>query len=443
MNESLVVYSQPEEMPRAEGVRVTVEGRNVPVLSTRDVNFVVFAFHGKVRVQVEFGPGSEPDDQALRLHVEEPSVCPLSRGIPVALEDDTACFELPEPRSVSLEIPGRKILYLFAAELIVDPPDPDSDDVVYFAAGQVHSDAKVVLKSNQTLFLEGGAVLCGRVWTEGAENVRIAGHGIMDMSRLPDRGRSVLFTECRDVEVSGITMLDSKGWNIMLHRCTRAVVRGVKQIGLEVTSDGVDVVASEDVLVDDCFLHNNDDCIAVKCFQNALYKAADDPRNPVAVRRVTVQNSVLCNTHSGNVMEIGYELRGSVIEDVTFRNCDVLGSHSIGGTFTIHNGDRAVVRNILYEDIRVEHMYSRFVDFRILLSRYSRDEERGQIQNVTLRNIAFPIDIHNSISLIGGHDEAHMVKGVHFEDVYVGENKVTHPDALNMYVKYSESITFQ
>ena len=443
MKDNLVVYDQPREMPRAEGVRVTVEGRDVPVLSTRDVNYVIFAFEGTVQVRVEFGTGSAHDAPALQVHVDKPSICPLSRGIAVSFEDETACFELPEPRPVSLEIPGKKILYLFATEPISQMPDPDSDDVVFFASGQVHSDETVVLKSNQTLFLEGGAVLRCRIWTEGAQNVTIAGHGILDLSQFTNMGHSIRFTKCRNVDVSGITMIDSQGWNIMLHRCKDAEVRDVKQIGMVIASDGIDIVASEDVLVDNCFLHNNDDCIAVKCYPNISKYDLRDPLDSVSVRNVTIQNSVLCNTYAGNVMEIGFELSGDTVEDVTFRNCDVLGSHSIGGIFTIHNGDRAVVRNIRYEDIRIEHIYARFVDFTILLSRYSCDTERGQIQNVTLKNIRFPIDIYNSISLVGGYDETHTVNDIHFENVYVGERKVTHPDDLNLYSKYSQNVTFR
>jgi len=443
MNSSLVIYSQPEEMPRAEGVTVTVDGRDATVLSTKEVNYVVFAFTGKVQIRVDFGEGSSSDGCGIAHHVTEPSICPLSRNIPVSFQNETAQFELDEPRAVSLEIPGRKILYFFVSEPIQTPPDPKSENVLYYAAGKVHSDETIFLRSNQTLYIEGGAVLRSRVWADEADSVTITGHGILDFSHLPDKFRSICCNKCTNVDISGITMIDSKGWNITLHRCKGASVSDVKQIGLEVTSDGIDVVASEDILVDNCFLHNNDDCISIKCFQNATYQAEDKPNDPVSVRNVTVQNSVMCNTHAGNVLEIGFELRGDIIEDVTFINCDILGSHSNSGIFTIHNGDRALVRNIRYEDIRIEHVYSRLLDFTILFSRYSRDKQRGQIQNVTLKNITFPADEFNSISLIGGFDAEHMVRDIHFEDVYVDGKKVTHPDDLNLYTKYCKNITFQ
>jgi hypothetical protein len=44
----------------------------------------------------------------------------------------------------------------------------------------------------------------------------------------------------------------------------------------------------------------------------------------------------------------------------------VIAAHGEGGVFTIHNGDRACISRVLYEDIRVEHFYDKLVDFRIM-----------------------------------------------------------------------------
>lgn len=65
-------------------------------------------------------------------------------------------------------------------------------------------------------------------------------------------------------------------------------------------------------------------------------------------------------------------------KNVTFRNCDLIHVEGPEGTFTIHNGDRAVVKNVLYEDIRVENSQGWLIDFKILFSQYSKDKERGK-----------------------------------------------------------------
>jgi len=79
----------------------------------------------------------------------------------------------------------------------------------------------------------------------------------------------------------------------------------------------------------------------------------------------------------GQAMEIGHELRTASVRDIRFRDCDVLAVHGHGGVFGIHNADRATVSDVLYENIRVEHHYEKLVDFRIVKSRWSKDDQRG------------------------------------------------------------------
>jgi hypothetical protein len=53
-------------------------------------------------------------------------------------------------------------------------------------------------------------------------------------------------------------------------------------------------------------------------------------------------------------------IKSDSIKNIRFKNIDVLCCHGHGGVFTIHNGDRAVIEDILYEDIRVEHYFDKF-----------------------------------------------------------------------------------
>jgi polygalacturonase len=158
----------------------------------------------------------------------------------------------------------------------------------------------------------------------------------------------------------------------------------LKQIGEVVSSDGIDVVGSQDVLIEGCFLRNNDDCIAVKSTNHSARRHSKYSDWRRDVRGVEVRGCVFLNARAGNVMEIGFELQADSISDITFRDIDVLCGHGEGGVFTIHNGDHATVSRIVWEDIRVEHFYDKLVDFRILNSRWSGDDERGQIRDVRL-----------------------------------------------------------
>jgi hypothetical protein len=157
---------------------------------------------------------------------------------------------------------------------------------------------------------------------------------------------------------------------------------------------------------------------------------------------VLVQRCVCWNDHAGNVFEIGFETRCARISGITFRDCDVIGAHGEGGVFTIHAGDRAEICDVLYEDIRVEHMYDKFVDFRVLHSRYSKDAERGRIHDVTLRRIRTCPDPFNTLSLLGGCDATHEVSDIRFEDVRIGEQAVASAEDLHLFLRHARNIAF-
>jgi hypothetical protein len=136
-----------------------------------------------------------------------------------------------------------------------------------------------------------------------------------------------------------------------------------------------------------------------------------------------VRDCVFINDRGGNATEIGYELRCDHVRNITFRNCDVLSVHGHGAPFAIHNGDHATVSDVLYEDIRVEHYYDKIIDFRVLHSQWNRDDERGQIRNISLRNIKIMPAIYNegyTISVIGGYDAEHTVENIVLEEFYLG-----------------------
>ena len=59
---------------------------------------------------------------------------------------------------------------------------PRGTDVIYYGRG-VHDAGLIALKSNQTLFIDEGAVVYGRVTARDARHARIIGHGILDGNR--------------------------------------------------------------------------------------------------------------------------------------------------------------------------------------------------------------------------------------------------------------------
>jgi polygalacturonase len=201
--------------------------------------------------------------------------------------------------------------------------------------------------------------------------------------------------------------------------------------------DGIDIVSSRHVLVDDCFLRTKDDCIAIKAgvtYHTSFF-------NQVPTVDVQVINSVFWNAEWGNGLEIGFETRADSIKDIVFRNIDLIHVEGGEGTFTIHNGDRALVENVLYEDIRVEDSRGLLVDFKILESVYSKDKERGHIKNITFRNIDVTGEFFPP-SLMLGFDINHRIEGVNFVDFRIWGTPVKAVSELKADLKFTENIVF-
>lgn len=151
------------------------------------------------------------------------------------------------------------------------------------------------------------------------ENVAVRGRGILDMSDLPWHSRRTLwFLDSRNILVEGITMLNSATWTIVAGNCENVTIRNVKQIASEDTSsDGVDLLHCRDVVVEDCFMRNDDDAICVKT-----------PWGGEPARNILVQRCVIWNERARGLGLISETRRD--IENVTFRDCDIIHDFSDG-----------------------------------------------------------------------------------------------------------------
>ena len=253
-----------------------------------------------------------------------------------------------------------------------------------------------------------------------------------------------MLERCPGVLVEDLTFVRPAGWMLLLGACAGATVRNLKQIGEVMSSDGIDVVGSRDVLIEDCFLHNNDDCVVVKAFvvgaKNVNGVQVDGREN---VENVLVRRCTFANWFGGNAMEIGHELSVERVKNVVFRDIDVLHVHGTGAVFSLHNFDRALVEDVLFEDIRIEHCYDKFIDFRISRSRFSTDDQRGRMRNITIRNVTW----HQSrycpgytTSLVGGWDADHLVEDVTLENIVINGRPVRHLDELEIHTRHCRGL---
>jgi len=434
------IYNHPKSIPFSTDFKLTINGKAIEILATGVVDFAICALEpADFPAHVEVVVGRKIDEVTLR---------PLSKKLKAVVENETVRFTLERPEKISIDFGGSpKALYLYAQGPETKPPAVADASVVTFPVGQVTEAAELSLEDGQTLYLPGGAVLKGRIYVKGRKGIRICGHGIFDGSLYtqgkPDSGPSILLERCEDVLIEDITMVRPSGWMIVLGACANVTVRNVKEIGEVVTSDGIDVVGSRDVLIEDCFLHNNDDCVVVKAFffggrrkEGIRFDARENVEN------VLVRNCTFANWMCGNAMEIGYELAVDKVDGVFFQDIDVIHVHGSGAVFSIHNSDFAAISNVLFENIRIEH-YDKLIDLRVLTSRYGTSEGRGSVKGVTFRDIYWsrtPFNAGSTISLIGGWDEKHPIEDVLIENFVIDGKPIQHLDELEICTRHCNNL---
>jgi polygalacturonase len=432
----VITYNYPRICPQSSDFKLKANGQEVFVYQTSAEPFASFSGSGMVHVEVET---TKPNPNI--------GISPKKLGIVPKFEGNKISFDLPSGTNVALVVESKPILFIYADKVAENVPSPTDQGVYYFKAGQVYEVGELRLKDNETLYIEGGAVVRGCVRATSAKNVRISGYGVLDGGYYSKGGsrRTIVFEDCRNSVIEDITIIEPTSWMIVLGISQDITVRNVKEIGTVGSTDGCDIVGSKKIRIENCIFRNGDDCIAIKSLDlrghgTATLDFTSD------VEDVEVTGSTFVAYIGGTALEIGHELRTGSIKNIRFANNDILGVHGYGGVFGIHNADHATVSDILFENIKVEHYYNKLIDFKVIKSMWGKDAERGQIRNVTLRNIDVTQSIYNagySMSLIGGYDATHTAQNIVFDNFRLNGEKVTNADQLELYVKQAKNVTFK
>ena len=425
-----------EDIPVSELYQVKINGKEQRVYHTEFFDFVSFLDENeKAEVEVTV---NEPFQKAV--------IRPTAAQIPFKEEENKISISLPAGKRITLELDDKleSPLYVLPGKYI---PKPENATYV-FENGKAYNVGCLQLNSDETVYIEYGAVVSGRIYSRMADRVRILGNGILyggNWHAWDENGAEQLIVPVlgENIEIRGITLLDGGSWHIVPVACKNVLIEDVNVLGKVITGDGVDIVGCENVVLRNCFIRANDDCISIKAVE------FQDPSGCTDVRHILVEDCLFWNAEFGNTLEIGYETRCDEITDVVFRNCDVVhcqyeGNQS-GGVLTIHNADRAHVHDIVYENIRIEDAQEKFIDIKTLDSKYSRDRERGMVNDIFFKNIeitesTFPVSIIRGFEM---KNEVCRPHGFYFDNVVIHGEKVMSPGELHMVVELSDELKFQ
>ena len=425
-----------EDIPVSELYQVKINGKEQRVYHTEFFDFVSFLDENE-KAEVEVTVNESFQKAVIR---------PTAVQIPFKEEGNKISISLPAGKRITLELDDKleSPLYVLPGKYI---PKPENATYV-FENGKAYNVGCLQLNSDETVYIEYGAVVSGRIYSRMADRVRILGNGILyggNWHAWDENGAEQLIVPVlgENIEIRGITLLDGGSWHIVPVACKNVLIEDVNVLGKVITGDGVDIVGCENVVLRNCFIRANDDCISIKAVE------FQDPSGCTDVRHILVEDCLFWNAEFGNTLEIGYETRCDEITDVVFRNCDVVhcqyeGNQS-GGVLTIHNADRAHVHDIVYENIRIEDAQEKFIDIKTLDSKYSRDRERGMVNDIFFKNIeitesTFPVSIIRGFEM---KNEVCRPHGFYFDNVVIHGEKVMSPGELHMVVELSDELKFQ
>ena len=378
-----------------------------------DATMVQFDFSGKVEVLVQKNNGE----------IRSAVVRPLAKGIQPEIDGNFLLFTIDKPQKLSVEFNGDRLsnLHVFANPIIENVPDKNDPNVMYFESG-IHEPTDTTGKcfripSNTTVYLEGGAVLKGRLNCDSVENVKILGHGM-----LLEHQQGISIAYSKNVLIEGITVINSRHYTVSGGQSTGITIKNLKSFSYQGWSDGLDFMSCSDVTIDDVFLRNSDDCIALYTHRWNFYGDCRNVRVLNSTLWADIAHPINIGTH-GNT-ETGDE----VLEDMLFKNIDILEHDEddvpYQGCMAIDAGDRNRVKNILFEDIRVESIQEGRLFHINVRFNGKYDKQPGQsIDGVTFRNITYN-GVGENPSLIKGLDKDRMVRDVIFENVVVNGKKM-------------------
>ncbi len=169
----------------------------------------------------------------------------------------------------------------------------------------------LVLKSGVKLFLPQGCVLQGdtlpelfpdmapkQIWFKGKENhhnraiiyaegqtnIGISGKGTLDgqgekvysrflEGKIPFRWMNILFTQCQNVSVSGIKLINSPSWMQFYQGCKNLKISDIRvsNFGAK-NNDGLDLESCQHVKIENAVIHSDDDALVFKSMSEGEMK---------------------------------------------------------------------------------------------------------------------------------------------------------------------------
>ena len=410
-------------------------GYQRPMNQTEIASFAYFDMNGEVEVKINSSK-----------EIKTVNIRPTEFGIKPVIEGKTIKIKITKPIHFSVEVNGyHNAMHVFANPAENFKINKEDPKVHYFGPG-VHEAGTITVKSDETVFIDGGAVVYGYINSENARNIKIIGRGILDASKI-ERGKAPHMINLKKVQnafISGIILRDAHMWALTPTSCDSVVIDNIKMIGLwRYNSDGIDIVSCSNVVIKNCYIRAFDD--------NIVIRGTKGPYNDgfKVIQNIKVDSCVLWNDW-GRALEIGASIVADTIKNITFSNCYI--PHYTSVAMDIQNCDRGTIKDIHFNDISIEGQISdsltlgtlpiftkawgKIIVLGIYGSFYSSDSTRGHINDIHFDNIRLqsvnPTGIYHTVydSTLIKTDVNNFIR----DNIYFGNIKSTSTNPAHVYL---------
>ncbi len=168
----------------------------------------------------------------------------------------------------------------------------------------------------------------------------------------PSPPRAIVFQDCSGVHISELFLKNQARWGYVFIYCENVVAEklSAKADHNIPSSDGMDVDSCRKVLITECYLECNDDCLSIKSGKDEDGRRVNRPCEDIiiekthfayghggaamgsetsgGIRRVEVRDCLADDNNSAPVRFKSQPTRGGVVEDITYRNFELRDVHA-------------------------------------------------------------------------------------------------------------------
>ena len=186
--------------------------------------------------------------------------------------------------------------------------------------------------------------------------------------------------KCKNILVEGVTFKDSPMWFLNPVLCTNVTINKVKMEGLGPNNDGCDPECTKDILIENCFFNNGDDCIAIKSGRNNDGRRIDVPSENIVVRNCTMKEG-----HGGVV--IGSEISGGV-KNVFVYDCKMDSPNLDRAIRLKTNSIRGgVIENLFVKDVTIGQVKEAAIHINYFYEEGDKGDFTPIVRNIYVKNM--------------------------------------------------------